>query len=684
MTVMELRALPLGFRFHPTDEELVRHYLKGKITGQINSEVEVIPEIDVCKCEPWDLPDKSLIRSDDPEWFFFAPKDRKYPNGSRSNRATEAGYWKATGKDRIIKSKGDKRKQHTIGMKKTLVFHRGRAPKGERTGWIMHEYRTTEPEFDSGEQGGYVLYRLFRKQEEKTERPSPEEVDRSGHSPTPSRSSPDNIEANEEANTPLNKESPESVMHESPIELPNSVETHAMPMTRWLADRNDNLASTAPTVPHMPFHGHTAGGPEVKPSAGASAHLVNPHSGNGDLTNLAPAVPTNLPHGNAFFTDFQQGPFAFDGNVNPDDYLDTFLSQTLADPDEHSSTTSKVQYDSDIPTEFENHENVLVEPQDDQSWWEGLDFFTDDQPNPQFGATYEHAPCLPYDTTDQDVLSLDSGTDSLHELFNNMEDTRRAGSNESTLQGTGINLMPSQLHSTVQPNYLFSSQGNAVRRLRLQLPVDTEGGEIITRDESEDEASCVVTANHLNESVEESTAEKDVASEDEAESTGIIIRSHHPAPSSSSESSFIQQGTARQRLRLQSSLNKGPCPSIDDSSSCIINESESQPKAEKSEIEEDGSTNIAGSVDDLSGNCHADEQKDIPEHDAETAIPEAKSVPRLRKASEKSGKDIKMEDCLEPHARAPMRKGGLQSYMIWLVFSVALLLLLCVGLYGWV
>jgi hypothetical protein len=56
LTVMELKALPLGFRFHPTDEELVRHYLKGKITGQIKAEVEVIPEIDVCKCEPWDLP----------------------------------------------------------------------------------------------------------------------------------------------------------------------------------------------------------------------------------------------------------------------------------------------------------------------------------------------------------------------------------------------------------------------------------------------------------------------------------------------------------------------------------------------------------------------------------------------------------------------------------------------------
>ncbi|CAM6043085.1 unnamed protein product [Sphagnum compactum] len=150
-----------GFRFHPTDEELVAYYLPRQLRRK-RLPVAVITQLDIYKYDPWDLP--KLATVGEKEWFFFCPRDRKYRNSLRPNRVTDSGFWKATGTDRpIYSTEGAK----CIGLKKSLVFYKGRAAKGVKTDWMMHEFRlpasTTDAAHTLTQNDGWAVCRIFKK-----------------------------------------------------------------------------------------------------------------------------------------------------------------------------------------------------------------------------------------------------------------------------------------------------------------------------------------------------------------------------------------------------------------------------------------------------------------------------------------------------------------------------------------
>ncbi|XP_038708763.1 NAC transcription factor 29-like [Tripterygium wilfordii] len=155
MTSSEDMETP-GFGFNPTEEQLVNYYLRNKICGN-DDKVSAIADIGgICNYEPWELPKKAAIPSQD-TWYFFSRPDRKYKKSGNNNRVTRAGYWKVTGKPREIKNRA---KNQVLGIKRILVFYEGRVRDPLWTQWTMHEYQLN-PSSSNGTD--YVISRLHKK-----------------------------------------------------------------------------------------------------------------------------------------------------------------------------------------------------------------------------------------------------------------------------------------------------------------------------------------------------------------------------------------------------------------------------------------------------------------------------------------------------------------------------------------
>uniref|UniRef100_A0A0E0M367 NAC domain-containing protein n=1 Tax=Oryza punctata TaxID=4537 RepID=A0A0E0M367_ORYPU len=132
------QQLPPGFRFHPTDEELVVQYLRRRALSR-PLPAAVIPDVhDAAVLDPWDFPGAG-----EGEAYFFSFRQLAAASGGGGGwrRRAASGYWKATGTEKpvFLRGFGCGGGQHLVGVKTTLLFLRAKPPS--RTGWVMHEYR---------------------------------------------------------------------------------------------------------------------------------------------------------------------------------------------------------------------------------------------------------------------------------------------------------------------------------------------------------------------------------------------------------------------------------------------------------------------------------------------------------------------------------------------------------------
>ncbi|KAK8674367.1 hypothetical protein V6N13_112659 [Hibiscus sabdariffa] len=151
-----------GFRFHPTDEELIE-FLQIR-TSDRDSLVQVIDEVpDICLWEPWQLAESSNLQTGDRLWYFIYSPKYKYRNSKRINCTTQEGFWKPTGNARKII---DPETRKLIGTKKTLVYYKGQCNDKNKikTCWVMHEYELkAEPNSIDADQKTFNLCKLKKR-----------------------------------------------------------------------------------------------------------------------------------------------------------------------------------------------------------------------------------------------------------------------------------------------------------------------------------------------------------------------------------------------------------------------------------------------------------------------------------------------------------------------------------------
>ncbi|KAF3951478.1 hypothetical protein CMV_022869 [Castanea mollissima] len=163
-TIME-NELPVGFRFNPTDYELVTHFLRNRNLGKPTPS-DAVKECDLYgKKEPWEIWDmfSAVDESRVVKQLYFFTKLKTYNNGRRIDRrvGSGSGTWK---KEHQLKTPPG-----LVGVEKSRFSYENNDDKSSKSSssssslgrngkWNMIEYKDLNP--PNQESNEYVVCRL--------------------------------------------------------------------------------------------------------------------------------------------------------------------------------------------------------------------------------------------------------------------------------------------------------------------------------------------------------------------------------------------------------------------------------------------------------------------------------------------------------------------------------------------
>ncbi|MCL7040907.1 hypothetical protein MKW94_009675 [Papaver nudicaule] len=137
--------VPIGFKFKPTDKELVSLYLKEKIEHPDQFRVPCMPDTNIYDFHPENLLNTHGFTEGNKDAYFFSSREKKHGHGTRANRIVkdDSGFWCISqAKKPVLADDGS-----TIGHKSGLVFYNGKKKtKGTKTKWLMQEFEISEHE----------------------------------------------------------------------------------------------------------------------------------------------------------------------------------------------------------------------------------------------------------------------------------------------------------------------------------------------------------------------------------------------------------------------------------------------------------------------------------------------------------------------------------------------------------